>query len=146
MFTCADHIILSKKRSHFHGSTTGVCRQHLFCKGADVGWLTQMEGVGYKFYNSAGVAMDCMQLLQSLGINSIRLRVWVNPAGGWNGNADVVAKAVRAHQLGMRILIDFHYSDTWADPGTRPSRLPGLLMISHPNQYRVAYTKSVLDT
>src|SRR5437868_730020 len=50
-------------------------------KGADVSWLTQMEKSGYKFYNAAGAAMDCMQLLQSLGINSLRLRVWVNPAG-----------------------------------------------------------------
>jgi arabinogalactan endo-1,4-beta-galactosidase len=50
-------------------------------------------------------------------MNAIRLRVWVNPAGGWNGTADVVAKATRAKNLGMRVMIDFHYSDTWADPG-----------------------------
>jgi arabinogalactan endo-1,4-beta-galactosidase len=116
-------------------------------KGADVGWLTQMEASGDKFYNSAGAAMDCMQLLQSLGINSIRLRVWVNPAGGWNGNADVVAKAKRAHQLGMRVLIDFHYSDTWADPGhqAKPAAWAGYdlpTLISTVN----GYTKSVLDT
>ena len=86
-------------------------------KGADVSWLTQMEDSGYKFYNAAGTSMDCFQLLQSLGINAIRLRVWVNPAGGWCGTQDVVKKAVRAKNLGMRILIDFHYSDTWADPG-----------------------------
>src|SRR6201986_1645709 len=55
----------------------------LFAKGADVSWLTQMEASGYKFYNSSGTAMDCMQLLQSLGVNSIRLRVWVNPVAGW---------------------------------------------------------------
>jgi arabinogalactan endo-1,4-beta-galactosidase len=41
----------------------------------------------------------------------------VNPAGGWNNSADVVAKAVRAKNNGMRIMIDFHYSDIWADPG-----------------------------
>jgi arabinogalactan endo-1,4-beta-galactosidase len=116
-------------------------------KGADVGWLTQMEASGYKFYNAAGAAMDCMQLLQSLGINSIRLRVWVNPAGGWNSNADVVVKAVRAHQLGMQVMIDFHYSDTWADPGhqTKPAAwaaydFPTLVSTVG------SYTKSVLDT
>src|ERR1700736_6746569 len=70
-------------------------------KGADISWLTQMESSGYKFYNSAGTAMDCMQLVQSLGINAIRLRVWVNPADGWNNTADVVAKAVRAKKLGL---------------------------------------------
>jgi arabinogalactan endo-1,4-beta-galactosidase len=88
-----------------------------FSKGADISWLTQMEGAGKKFYNSSGTEQECISLLKSLGMNTIRLRVWVNPAGGWNGSADVVAKAVRAKNLGMRIMIDFHYSDTWADPG-----------------------------
>ena len=41
----------------------------------------------------------------------------MNPQGGWNGKADVVAKARRAKALGLKLLIDFHYSDTWADPG-----------------------------
>jgi arabinogalactan endo-1,4-beta-galactosidase len=88
-----------------------------FAKGADVGWLTQMEAAGKMFYNNSGTATECMQLLKSLGMNSIRLRVWVNPADGWNNTADVITKAVRAKNLGMRVMIDFHYSDTWADPG-----------------------------
>jgi len=88
-----------------------------FAKGADVGWITEMEAAGRKFYNSNGVEQDCISLLKSFGMNTIRLRVWVNPAGGWNGTADVVAKALRAKNAGMRIMIDFHYSDTWADPG-----------------------------
>ena len=87
-----------------------------FAKGADVSWLTEMEASGVKFYNQNGKATECMSLLRDLGMNSIRLRVWVNPDGGWNGKDDVVAKAWRAQQLGMRLMIDFHYSDTWADP------------------------------
>jgi arabinogalactan endo-1,4-beta-galactosidase len=81
-----------------------------------------MEGAGRKFYNSAGVEKECMQLLKDLGMNAIRLRVWVNPANGWNNTADVLAKALRAKNLGMKIMIDFHFSDTWADPGhqTKP--------------------------
>src|SRR4030095_9527333 len=86
-------------------------------KGADVSWLTEMEAAGRKFYNSAGSEKDCMQILKDLGMNSIRLRVWVNPANGWNNAADVLLKAQRAKNLGMKIMIDFHYSDTWADPG-----------------------------
>ena len=94
-----------------------------FAKGADVGWLTQMEASGINFFNSSGTQQDCLQVLQGVGMNSIRLRVWVNPAGGWNGQADVVNKAVRAANLGFRIMIDFHYSDSWADPGqqTKPA-------------------------
>ena len=89
-------------------------------KGADVSWLTQMEASGVKFYNNDGVAQDCMQLLKDKGMNAIRLRAWVNPADGWCNTDDVVAKAVRAQKLGMKIMIDLHYSDTWADPGKQP--------------------------
>ena len=88
-----------------------------FAKGADVSWITEMEQNGKKFYNANDKATECMALLRDLGMNSIRLRVWVNPEDGWNGKNDVVAKAWRAQQLGMRLMIDFHYSDTWADPG-----------------------------
>lgn len=94
-----------------------------YAKGADVGWLTEMEKSGKKFFNAAGVETECMTLLRGLGMNSIRLRVWVNPAEGWNNKGDVLVKAWRAHQLGMRLMIDFHYSDSWADPGqqTKPA-------------------------
>lgn len=85
-------------------------------KGADVSWLTEMEGDGVKFYNKEGKATECLALLRDLGVNSIRLRVWVNPDGGWCGKDDVVKKACRAQQLDFRLMIDFHYSDTWADP------------------------------
>jgi arabinogalactan endo-1,4-beta-galactosidase len=98
------------------GSKTSTADTPIF-KGADPSWLTQMEASGLKFYDSAGTAMDCLQLLQTYDMNAIRLRVWVNPTGGWCGTSDVVAKAVRAHNLGLRVLLDFHYSDTWADPG-----------------------------
>jgi arabinogalactan endo-1,4-beta-galactosidase len=119
----------------------------MIAKGSDVSWLTQMEQSGYKFYNASGVSMDCMELLQALGINAVRLRVWVSPTGGWNGNADVVSKALRAKKLGLKILIDFHYSDSWADPGkqTKPAAwtaydFPTLKSTVY------SYTLSVLDT
>jgi len=124
-----------------------VTDSSFFAKGADISWLTQMEQAGNIFYNSSGVAMDCMQLMQSLGINTIRLRVWVNPAGGWNGNADLVKKALRAKKLGFRILIDFHYSDTWADPAnqTKPAVWTAYDFATLSTTV-YAYTLSVLDT
>ncbi|MEA5460831.1 glycosyl hydrolase 53 family protein [Arcicella sp. LKC2W] len=93
-----------------------------FVKGADISWITEMEASGRKFYDSSGKEMDCFALMKSLGMNSIRLRVWVNPASNYNHTADVVVKAIRAKNLGMRIMIDFHYSDDWADPSkqTKP--------------------------
>ena len=94
-----------------------------FAKGADISWVTQMESSAIHFYNNAGTETECMQLLKSLGMNSIRLRVWVDPTDGWCNQADVLAKAIRANNLGMKILLDFHYSDVWADPGhqTKPA-------------------------
>ncbi len=93
-----------------------------FAKGADISWLTEMENSGVKFYNTAGTQNDCMKILRDLGMNSIRLRVWVNPVQGWCNKEDVLLKAWRAQNLGFRIMIDFHYSDHWADPGkqTKP--------------------------
>jgi arabinogalactan endo-1,4-beta-galactosidase len=68
--------------------------------------------------------MECMALLKSLGMDAIRLRVWVDPPGSddeychgsWNNTADMLVKARRAKALDMRLMIDFHYSDCWADP------------------------------
>ncbi|HZL43171.1 MAG TPA: glycosyl hydrolase 53 family protein [Verrucomicrobiae bacterium] len=103
--------------------STFRARGAVFAKGADVGWLSQMEAGGIKFYDSGGTQQDCLQILKSSGIDSIRLRVWVDPPDGWCGQADVVKMAARAKNLGFRIMIDFHYSDSWADPGkqTKPS-------------------------
>lgn len=91
-----------------------------FAKGADVSWLTQLENEGYTFSNANGVATECMQLLkEDCGVNAIRLRVWVNPTDGWNNIQDVLVKARRANSLGLRLMIDFHFSDTWADPASQ---------------------------
>jgi len=94
-----------------------------FAKGADISWITEMEASGRKFYNTSGVQQDIFPLLQSYGINTIRLRLWVNPANGWNGITDALAKATRAKAAGMKLMLDFHYSDSWADPGqqTKPA-------------------------
>lgn len=92
-----------------------------FAKGADISWLPQMEATGYKFYNDNGKEEDCFQILKDHGINSIRLRTFVNPsddrASGHCSKDETTAMAVRAQKWGMKVMIDFHYSDTWADPG-----------------------------
>lgn len=112
-----------KKSDPVDNPTDTIKTDTTFCKGADVSWVTQMESSGKKFYNSVGTETECMRLLKSLGMNSIRLRVWVNPTDGWCNTADLLVKALRAKNLGMRIMIDFHYSDTWADPSkqTKPA-------------------------
>ena len=101
--------------------TAPAASAQTFAKGADVGWLQQMEATGYVFYNEQGQAQDCLKILKDQGVNAIRLRVFVNPsddkASGHCSPAEVVAMAKRAADQGFRVMIDFHYSDTWADPG-----------------------------
>lgn len=100
-----------------HGKTDSGA----FAKGADIGWLQQMEATGYKFYGDDGPAQDCFKILKDHGINTIRLRTWVNPdksrSSGYNSKEETIAMAVRAKKWGMRVMINFHYSDSWADPG-----------------------------
>ena len=90
-----------------------------FVKGADISWATKMRSEGEEFFTREGKQMECTELMKEIGMNSVRYRVWVNPSEGWNSKSDVLAKALIASKLGMRIMIDFHYSDTWADPGNQ---------------------------
>jgi len=86
-----------------------------FADGADASWYTQMVSQSkYVFFTQSRVQEPCLNVLQSVGINAIRLRVWVNPSGGWCNQADTVTKAKAAKALGQSLMIDFHYSDTWA--------------------------------
>lgn len=87
-----------------------------FAKGADLSWLSEMERDGVCFYNESGEAEECIALLRSMGMNAVRLRVWVNHETGWCNKEDVIQKALRAARQGQRIMIDFHYSDNFADP------------------------------
>ena len=89
-----------------------------FTLGADISWVTEMESKGEKLYNYKGEERETFQLMKEMGMGAVRLRVWVNPAkhGNWCDKEDVLAKAKRAQALGMDVMIDFHYSDWWADP------------------------------
>jgi len=103
------------------GKHTTAGGSKFFAKGADIGWLPQMEATGYKFYNDSGVQEDCFKILKEHGMNTIRLRTWVSPnndkGSGHCSKDETVAMAVRAKKWGMKVMIDFHYSDSWADPG-----------------------------
>ena len=102
-----------------------------FVRGADVSWCTEMEADGKMFYDANGRETEMMALLRQIGMNAVRLRVWVNPEteyGPWCDKADVLVKARRAHAQGLDLMIDFHYSDRFADPGqqNKPSAWAGL--------------------
>ena len=88
-----------------------------FWLGADISGTTDLEARGVQLRNSKGEPRECTALMRELGLNAIRLRVWVNPKDGLCSKDDVVRMAKRAKDWGMALMIDFHYSDWWADPG-----------------------------
>lgn len=99
--------------------------------GADISWYTEMEADGRHFYNAQGEQMSCPELMRQLGVRAVRLRVWVNPENAacqFNNTADVVAKAKAAAATKLDVMIDFHYSDLWADPSRqqKPKAWEGL--------------------
>jgi arabinogalactan endo-1,4-beta-galactosidase len=97
-----------------------------FIMGADVSMLSQIEANGGKYYDN-GVQQDALKVLKAHGVNWVRLRIWNDPTGangvglggGNNDLATTVTLAKRAKALGFKILLDFHYSDWWADPSTQ---------------------------
>ena len=92
-----------------------------FVKGADVGFLTMQEKRGVVFHDRNGRERECLELLKNdYQISAIRMRVWVNPRGGDCDKFALLAMAKRVKALGMDLMVDFHYSDWWADPAKQP--------------------------
>ncbi|HEX8630947.1 MAG TPA: glycosyl hydrolase 53 family protein, partial [Catenuloplanes sp.] len=85
--------------------------------GADFSHLTKNEDHGAVYRYASGGRVDPVKVLAANGVNYARLKVWVNPVDGYNDKADVLRLAKRARAAKMKLLIDFHYSDAWADPG-----------------------------
>ncbi len=118
-----------------------------FIRGADVSMLAQIEKSGGRFYRDDGAVGQPLAILRDHGVNWVRLRLWNHPffakettisgvqnpagapVGGGNDEEQVVlALAKQAKAEGMKVLLDFHYSDFWADPGNQqtPSAWAGL--------------------
>ena len=87
-----------------------------WAKGADLSWLSEMERDSVRFRDESLEFRDCIELLRGMGMNAVRLRVWVNHSTGWSNKEDMLYLAKRAAKAGQRIMIDIHYSDFFADP------------------------------
>ena len=85
--------------------------------GADISSLKKSEDMGGVYKYSDGTQADALQILKDYGLNYARLRVWVDPNDGYHGKAEILEMAVRLKSLDIKLLLDFHYSDNWADPG-----------------------------
>ena len=88
-----------------------------FYFGADLSYVNEMEDCGAVYRNTEGMATDSYRIFKEAGTNLVRLRLWHNPTWTNYSNYEDVKKSIaRAKDLGMQVLLDFHYSDTWVDP------------------------------
>lgn len=114
-------------------------------RGADLSSIPKNEDNGARYAWDEGTPVDPVTAFSETGANLVRLKVWVNPADGYNMKDDVVAMSQRAQAKGMRVLIDFHYSDRWTDPGAQgiPAAWRGLNVAGLENAV-YTHTKEVM--
>ena len=91
----------------------------LSIKASDMSFLPDIEAFGTAFYNRGGLQEDALSILKNNGFNTIRLRLWHNPTTGHSGLNEVLALSKRVRNLGMKVWLTVHYSDTWADPSAQ---------------------------
>lgn len=126
-----------------------VPAQEPFALGADLSFLKQQEDAGRRFRDS-GQAKPALDIFKSHGWSWVRLRVFHTPANGPyrlpNDPAYTLELARQAKSRGMKLLLDFHYSDTWADPGaqSKPRAWEGLALPALADSVE-AHTRSVLS-
>lgn len=125
-----------------------------FLKGMDLSTLKEVESLGGKFYDH-GEEKDALDILKSYDVNAVRLRLWNDPytedgkpyGAGTNDLPTTIELAKRALDKGMEVLLDFHYSDFWADPGKQ--RVPKAWKGMNLEQLETAvyeYTRDTLET
>jgi arabinogalactan endo-1,4-beta-galactosidase len=118
-----------------------------FDTGADLSFTNEMEDCGAKFRNAAGAPADPFELTRAAGGTVARIRIWNNP--GWTKYStydDVLKSIRRAHAAGLKVLLDFHYSDDWADADKQiaPAAWAGLDTAAQARALH-DFTRDVLD-
>ena len=114
--------------------------------GVDLSYVNQMEDCNAVYYEN-GTAQEVYSIFSEHQAQVIRIRLWHTPDSGYSGFSDVTNSISRAKAAGMKVLLDFHYSDTWADPGkqTRPRAWSGITDINLLADSVYSYTFKVLS-
>jgi len=118
---------------------------HIDYRGADLSFLPEIEQAGTKFYDSTG-EKPALSIFKEYGCNLVRVRVWYRPINEHSGLQEVLDFCKRIHDAGLKIFLDFHYSDTWADPSHQdmPAAWAGLSMDALKGSVK-AYTQRVIS-
>jgi len=115
-----------------------------FIKGADVSFIPQIED-NNGMYKQGGVETDPPQIFKDHGFNYIRLKLWHSPSEDYNNLDKILYMAQRIKGMEMKFLLNFHYSDTWADPGhqDKPAAWQGITLDELKDSV-YTYTKKVM--
>lgn len=104
----------------------------VFYYGADLSYVNEMEECGAVYKDLNGNDKDPYKIFSEAGTNIVRIRLWHNPTWTNYSNLSDVKKSIqRAKSEGMKVLLDFHYSDTWADPSNQEIPLAWLTQINN---------------
>jgi arabinogalactan endo-1,4-beta-galactosidase len=129
----------------FHFSTASAQTDSTeFIKGADVSFIPQIENLG-GVYKDNRTPQDPLKIFKDHGFNFIRLKIWHTPRENYNNLEKILYMARRIKENDLKLLLDFHYSDTWADPGrqSKPAAWAGLSFdVLKDSVYQ--YTKNVM--
>ncbi len=95
-----------------------------FIKGMDVSSYQEMEDRGYQYFDTNGKKIDILEYAVKMGFNYGRIRIWNEPhkvpeSGGYCSLDETIRLAQKMKDAGIPYLLDFHYSDWWADPGNQ---------------------------
>ncbi|MGP4039422.1 glycoside hydrolase family 53 protein [Gracilibacillus sp. D59] len=120
--------------------------QKEFIKGVDLSFVDEVETEGGLYFDN-GKPVDVIDLLHRSGVNAVRLRLWHTPTGGYCDIERTIKMAKRIKQYNMDFLLDFHYSDYWADPGkqSKPEAWKSL-RFDELVEIVYSYTKEVIET
>ena len=116
-----------------------------FIRGVDMSFLPEAEQDGTAYKNN-NATQDALLTLKDAGVNTIRIRIWKNPANAHSGFQEVKALAQRVHGMGLKVWLTVHYSDTWADPSAqqKPQAWAGL-NFTQLKDAAVTYTNEILS-
>ncbi|WP_243471119.1 glycoside hydrolase family 53 protein [Winogradskyella sp. MH6] len=115
-------------------------------KGMDLSFQSELENYDLNYKDEDGNSVELLDFVRSKGTNLVRLKLWHTPQDGQNGLEDVKTYAQKIKARNMDFLLDFHYSDYWADPGTQTP--PVAWQNMNIDQLKVAiynYTKDVVQ-
>jgi len=120
-----------------------------FFYGADLSYVNEMEDCGAVYKDASNNVKDVYEIFDEAGANLARFRLWHDPTWTNYSNLEDVKQSIqRAKNKNMRVLLDFHYSDTWADPGSQEIPAAWLPQINNTNalgQLLYDYTYDVLS-